>query len=297
MSNVLTAIVGGPNTPAGENPLSLGLLAYVRRAFAPFERTFSNQAPVITGALVDENQDGSFTITVRPTDASDPDGDALTFSAVDGAEGTVEPTGANTFTYTPGDDFDGTDTVALTASDPGGLFGINRKSATVTVNIVHENSDPTQPEDPQPPVQNDDGTVETQLQFDPATVTDVTIAPGSEPKYYTYEESYDAETGEYELHLTPTQAGQLRAGLGLDTTDTVGLQVTTAEAPQQVQMFAMRSASFAALAAPDYTVNLPDIPAGHFVTGSPILTSPGDADPTEVLPGRRCGRPIGTPMS
>ncbi len=77
----------------------------------------------------------------------------------------------------------------------------------------------------------------------------------------------------------------LRAALGLDTTDSVGLQVTTAEAPQTVQMFAMRSASFAAAAeAPDYVVNLPDIPAGRFVTGTPIVTSPAAEDPADSYP-------------
>ncbi|MDT5014787.1 MAG: hypothetical protein QOD39_947, partial [Mycobacterium sp.] len=284
VSSVLTAFIGGGTDTPGENPLFLGLLAFVRRQFGTFDRTFTNHAPQITGALVDENEDGTFTITVRPTDASDPDGDDLTFSAIDGLEGSVEQTGANTFKYTPGADFDGGDTITLTVSDPGGLFGVNRKTDSIDVDIVHENTDPTQPEDPQPPVQQDDGTVETELQFDPAKVTNVTIAPGSEPKYYTYEESYNEETGQYELHLTPTQAGQLRAALGLTTEDSVGLQVTTAEAPQTIQTFALRSASFAALAAPDYTVNLPDIPAGHFEVGDPIFTSPHDTNPEQSYP-------------
>jgi DNA-binding beta-propeller fold protein YncE len=283
VNSVLAAVVGGPSAPAGENPLFLGLLAYVRRQFSTFTQTFSNQAPIITGAQVDENADGSFTITVRPTDASDPEGAPLSFSASDGAEGTVEKTGANTFTYTPGTAFDGDDTVTLTASDPGGLFGVNRKSATVDVDVVRANQDPTQPQNPQEPVQQDDGTVDATYQFDPAHVTDVTIAPGFEPKYYTAQETYDPETGEYSLHLTPTQAGQLRAALGLDTTDSVGLQVTTTE-PQTVAPVMFRMAALAA-PTPDYTVNLPDIPAGHFVVDpTPIVTSPDSADPSEAGP-------------
>jgi DNA-binding beta-propeller fold protein YncE len=284
VSSILAAVTGAPNTPSGENPLFLGLLAFVRRQFAPFERAFSNHPPTITGAQVDENDDGTFTITVRGTDASDPDGDQLTFSATGGAEGTVEKTSANTFTYTPGADFDGDDTVTLTASDPGGLFGFNRKSATVVVDVVHKSQDPTQPENPLPPTQQEDGTVEQTLQFDPAKVSSVTVAPGSEPKYYTYEESYNEETGEYELHLTPTQAGQLRAALGLDTTDSVGLTVTTTETPT-VAPVAMRMMSFAALAdTPDYTVELPEIQAGHFQVGDAIETSPHDVEPANSAP-------------
>jgi YVTN family beta-propeller protein len=122
------------------------------------------------------------------------------------------------------------------------------------------------------------------LQFDPAKVESVTVATGFEPKYWTVQETYDPVTGEYKAVLTPTQAGQLRAALGLDTTDTMGLQVTTTET-QTVQTFALRSASFAALAEePDYTVNLPDVPAGHFVTGAPIVTSPTAEDPTQSHP-------------
>ncbi|MCV7281454.1 cadherin-like domain-containing protein [Mycolicibacterium flavescens] len=289
IGEVLSAFVGGPNTPSGENPLVLGILAFVRRQFSTFERTFSNNAPVITGAQVDENTDGTFTITVdidgEDAQASDPDGDALTFSATGGPEGTIEKTGANTFRYTPGADFDGDDVITITASDPGGLFGINRKTATVAVDIEAGEDDPTQPEDPDPPTQQDDGTVEQTLQFDPAEVVHVTIAPGFEPKYYIYEETYNEETGEYELILTPTQAGMLRAALGLDTTDSVGLQVTTVEAPQTVQTFSMRSMSFAAAAEePDYVLNLPDLPSGRFVAGAPIVTSPGADDPEATNP-------------
>ena len=131
---------------------------------------------------------------------------------------------------------------------------------------------------------NEDGTAETELQFDAAKVESVSIAPGFEPKYWTVQETYNPDTGLYEATLTPTQAGQLRAALGLDTTDSYGLQVTTTET-QTVQTFALRSASFAALAEePDYTVNLPEVPAGHFATRDPIVTSPDAEDPTQTFP-------------
>lgn len=267
VSNVLSGIIGGGSGAPGENPLVLGLLAFVRRQFEnTFGRTFVNHAPDIKGYSLTENQDGTFTITVDPTDEDqvvDPDGDPLTFTATDGEEGTVEKTGPATFVYTPGDDFDG-DTITLTVSDRGGLLGFNRMSDSIEVEIEAGDADPTQPEITQPPAQQEDGSFEAKLEFDPTKVTGVEIAEGAAPKYWNVTPVYNAETGELELELTPTQAGMLRAALGLDTTDSVGLAVATTET-QTVQTFALRSASFAALAdAPDYTLELPDIPAGHF---------------------------------
>jgi|GEM_PF-3249815 len=288
VSEVLTAIVGAPGTPTGENPLLLALLNFARRPFETFGRTFSNHAPVITGALVEENEDGTFTITVDTdgddAQASDPDGDPLTFTATNGEDGTVEKIGPATFRYTPPADWDGSDTITLTVSDPGGLFGVNRKSAKLDVTIEAADDDPTQPEITVPPTVSDDGNAQAELQFDPEKVINVTVAPGFEPKYWNVEETYNPETGKYEVILTPTQAGQLRAALGLDTTDTLGLEVTTTES-QSVQPFAFRMASFAALAdGPDYTVNLPDIPAGHFELRDPIVTSPEAPNPLVANP-------------
>ncbi len=288
VGDVLAAFTGGGTTPTGENPLFAALLAFVRRPFDTFSRTFANQAPVISAALVVENEDGTFTIT---TDASDPDGDPLTISSTNGEDGTVTKTGTATFVYTPPADWDGEDTLTLTASDPGGLFGFNRKSATFVVTIAGGQGDPTQPEVTVPPTVTPDGKAEAEFQFDPEKVTNVTVAPGFEPRYWNVTETYDPETGRYEVVLTPTQAGQLRAALGLDTTDTLGLQVTTTDT-QTMQPLAFRMASFAAPAGPDYTVNLPDIPAGHFEVGDPIAT--GATDPAGVVVTKRYAYVVNT---
>ena len=146
VTDVLSAVLGGIPGAPGENPLLLGVLAFVRRQFSIFERTFENQAPVIDDYSLVENPDGTFTVTVDTeepdVDAFDPDGDDLTFSATNGSEGTVAKTGANTFVYTPGEDFDGDDEFTLSVSDTGGLFGANRKTDTITVVVEAGDQDP-----------------------------------------------------------------------------------------------------------------------------------------------------------
>lgn len=59
-----------------------------------------------------------------------------------------------------------------------------------------------------------------------------------------------------------------------------------------MQPLAFRMASFAAPAGPDYTVNLPDIPAGHFEVGDPIAT--GATDPAGVVVTKRYAYVVNT---
>ena len=155
----------------------------------------------------------------------------------------------------------------------------------------NDGSLPPPPEVVTEPTERQDGSGEfdTVLQYNPDTTANVSAAPGFEPKYWTVvSEEYDPVAGEYTAVLKPTQAGQLRAALGLDTTDQLKLNVTGQQ--QTVQTFALRSTSgdeqFGALAAddPDQALNLPAPPAGRFEVGTPIVTSPEDADPTKAAP-------------
>ncbi len=276
-----------PGQPAPQNPILWAVLGFVRRQFqdTPFGKVVLNRTPDITTPDVVDNHDGTFTITPSADDV-DPDGDNLTYSAGNGTDGTVVKNDDGTFTYTvDAVNWDKSDTITLTASDEGayphvhglaGLFspgGGHTDSVTVTI-APDDGSLPPPPDVVVKPTERNDGSgnFDTVLQYNPATVADVKAAPGFEPKYWTVvEEHYDETTGKYTAVLKPTQAGALRAGLGLDTTDQLKLNVT----PQPTgQTFALRSASFAALAAedpPDQALNLPTPPAAHLQVDDPAI--------------------------
>jgi DNA-binding beta-propeller fold protein YncE len=311
ITNVLNAAIAPflnptPGQPAPQNPVLWAVLGWVRRQVqdTPFGKIVLNRTPRIdqeTTQVVD-NGDGTFTITPS---AADPDGDELTYTAGNSGagEGTLTDNGDGTFTYTvTAANWDQSDTVTLTVSDAAdyphfhGLAGIvspdGGHTDTITVTIAPDDGTlPPPPEVVTPPTERQDGSGEfdTVLQYNPSTTANVSAAPGFEPKYWTVvSEEYDPITGKYTAVLKPTQAGQLRAALGLDTTDQLKLDVTGQQ--QTVQTFALRSTNgdtqFGALAAdePDQALTLPTPPAGHFEVGNPVVTSPGDADITKTYP-------------
>src|SRR5207248_2903287 len=91
-----------------------------------------NDAPVaVDGALTtDEDTAGSVTLS-----ASDVDGHTCTYSATNGAHGTVSVSG-NVATYTPAANYNGPDSFTFTASD--GTATSNTATITVTVNAVND---------------------------------------------------------------------------------------------------------------------------------------------------------------
>jgi DNA-binding beta-propeller fold protein YncE len=198
-----------------------------------------------------ENTDGTFTITPSADDF-DPDGDRLTYSAGSGQVGTVTPNGTGGFTYTPGEDFGGTDSFTLTASDEGSyphlhglasLFDPNGgHTDSVVVNIQSSGSLPA-PDVNQDlaPLNDGSGNWVAEFQYD-ATVSDVHAA--FDPKYWrVVTQSYN-EDGVYRVELEPTELGKLRAGLNLPTDDELVLQVVK---DSTVQTTAFRAAQVAAL--------------------------------------------------
>jgi hypothetical protein len=89
-----------------------------------------NQAPTVSAATqaVTTNEDTPATVTVS---ASDPDGDALTFTVTaNPTKGTVTGGTNGIFTYSPSLNANGSDTFTVTVRDPAGL------SVTQTVNVT-----------------------------------------------------------------------------------------------------------------------------------------------------------------
>ncbi|MBZ6378868.1 hypothetical protein B5C34_10665 [Pacificimonas flava] len=76
---------------------------------------------------VEVDEDGSVDVTVEATDA---DGDDLTYEVSDVVGGAVVDNGDGTFTYTPDADFSGDGSFVVTATDPDG------ETATQTVNVT-----------------------------------------------------------------------------------------------------------------------------------------------------------------
>jgi len=94
-----------------------------------------NDAPVandITSQVTDENRAMQLDITL---DATDVEGDALTYSVVGTNNGTVTINGS-TATYTPNQDWNGEDTFTYKAND--GELDSNTATVTVTVNAVND---------------------------------------------------------------------------------------------------------------------------------------------------------------
>lgn len=86
-------------------------------SFYAIRRTFFNQAPTIDPVQITGVLDGPVTGTLG---AHDPDGDKLIYVLTRGPKsGSVQIGSDGTFTYTPGDDFDGVDAFRVTAIDIG----------------------------------------------------------------------------------------------------------------------------------------------------------------------------------
>ena len=87
-----------------------------------------NDKPVFAAAsqAVATDEDAAKAVTLAATDV---DGDAITYTAANGANGTVQVSGS-TATYTPNANFNGTDSFVVTASDGNG------GTATQTINVT-----------------------------------------------------------------------------------------------------------------------------------------------------------------
>ncbi len=109
-----------------------------------FTWTITNPPPVAVNDLATTPEDFPVNIAVLGNDR-DPDGDLLSVTTASAGNGTVVIRPDGTIDYTPGADFNGTDTITYTISDGNG--GTATAIVTVTVGAVND-----------PPVATDDAT-------------------------------------------------------------------------------------------------------------------------------------------
>ncbi len=102
-----------------------------------FTYTVTNPAPTATNDTAATDEDTPVIIDVLAND-NDPDGDDLTVTVATAPNGTVVINADGTITYTPNQDFNGTDTITYTISDGNG----GTSTATVEVNVAPVNDAP-----------------------------------------------------------------------------------------------------------------------------------------------------------
>ena len=149
IDSVTGVVSGTPSADASQGgPASDGIYSATITATDPdgasvsqtVEFRITNPAPEASDDAVSVDEDNPVTVDVRGNDA-DPDGDALTVTAVtQGANGSVsiDPVTGNPV-YTPDADFNGTDTFTYTISD--GQGGTSTASVTVSVDPVNDAPD------------------------------------------------------------------------------------------------------------------------------------------------------------
>lgn len=132
-------IVGGgqsaspPNTLAGIDKHFNGTAEYLSFSDTVDNKGNTDPTPAPDTAVTDE--DTPVTIPVLAND-SDPDGDPLTVTGGSATNGSVTVNPDGTITYTPNQDFNGTDTITYTVTDGNG--GSATSTVTVTVNPVND---------------------------------------------------------------------------------------------------------------------------------------------------------------
>jgi large repetitive protein len=100
-----------------------------------FLYTVTNPGPNAVNDAASTNEDTPVVISVLANDV-DPDGDPLTVTTANAANGSVTINADGTITYTPDADFNGTDTITYTISD--GQGGTSVATATVTVAGIND---------------------------------------------------------------------------------------------------------------------------------------------------------------
>lgn len=205
-----------PGDPA-PNPILEGIWGLYRRV----ESFIANETPTAGTPTVNAvNAQGQITGNLNATDY---DGDALTYTVIQGEHGLAQVNADGTFTYTPVIGYSGPDTFQVQISDTGfhlhfhlfDLFNQTGHSTTETVNVVvpdASNQAPVITVVSGPGTPDSDGSVKGSFTVTDANGDPVSVA-ASTPARGSVVVAYDISSGLYTWTYTPTQASQVLAGL------------------------------------------------------------------------------------
>ncbi|WP_167103518.1 Ig-like domain-containing protein [Mycobacterium sp. DL592] len=218
--NPLATPSPGDPTP---NPILVGIWGLYRR----IESFIANETPTVGTPTVSStlNAQGQITGSLNATDF---DGDTLTYTVTQGQHGTAIVNADGTFTYTPVAGYTGADTFSVNISDDSNfhfhfhlfdLFHPTWHSTTETVNVVVPQVAPVITVVSGPSAPAADGSVRgtftvVDLNRDPVTVA---VASGAEPVHGAVEFSYNTTSGIYTWTYRPSQAEQIALGLNGST--------------------------------------------------------------------------------
>lgn len=223
-----------PGDPA-PNPILEGIWGLYRR----IESVVANETPTAGTPTVNAvNAQGQITGSLNATDF---DGDTLTYTVIQGEHGLAKVNADGTFTYTPVAGYIGPDSFQVQISDTGfhlhfhlfDLFNQTGHSTAETVNVVvpgQVNQAPviTTVSGPSTPDANGIVTGRFTVADSDGDPVSVAVANGPSPAYGSVTIGYDVTSGQYTWTYTPTQASQILAGLSA-TTVTDGFTISASD--------------------------------------------------------------------
>ncbi|WP_167103521.1 Ig-like domain-containing protein [Mycobacterium sp. DL592] len=210
-----------PGDPA-PNPILAGIWGLYRR----IESFVANETPTAGTPNVSSTPNAQGQITGN-LNATDYDGDTLTYTVIQGEHGLAKVNADGTFTYTPVVGYTGPDSFQVQISDTGfhlhfhlfDLFNQTGHSTTEAVNVVvpeHVNQAPVITAVSGPSTPNANGIVTGRFTVTDSEGDPVSVSAGN-PTHGSVTLGYDVASGQYTWTYTPTQASQILAGLSATT--------------------------------------------------------------------------------
>jgi hypothetical protein len=141
VNTIFTSFLGGGSTPAGQTPLLFALLAFVRNEFQ------RGLPPTAVADTITTSENTQKTFTEADLVGDDAGQNLKVVDFTQPANGTLVKNENGTFTYTPKNNWSGTDSFTYTASDEDGPFHLHfyqldgdaghTSTATVTITVTN----------------------------------------------------------------------------------------------------------------------------------------------------------------